>query len=139
VSAPHRDLLNPATLLPQDPGQVALNVGADPVAVATEHPTSSAAWAALAELALADGRHVEGYAYARTGYHRGLDALRKNGWRGTGSVPWSHEDNRGVLRAIAALGAAAEAIGETGEVERVAALLDDCDPGVRSILDDRQA
>ncbi|MCW2603946.1 MAG: hypothetical protein JWN61_2081, partial [Pseudonocardiales bacterium] len=39
-----------------------------------------------------------------------------------------------VLRAIAALGTAAEAIGETAEVERTAALLDDCDPTARGIL-----
>lgn len=131
---PHKDLLNPATLLPPDPGGVQLAAGDDPAAVAAAHPDSSAAWAALAEAALADGRSVEGYAYARTGYHRGLDSLRKNGWRGTGSVPWAHEDNRGVLRAIASLGDAAAAIGETGEVERIAALLDDCDPTIRPAL-----
>ena len=71
--------------------------------VAAAHPTSSLAWATLAEDALADGRTVEGYAYARTGYHRALDALRKNGWRGQGPVPWEHEPNRGFLRSLAAL------------------------------------
>lgn len=135
----HRDLLNPSTELPPDPGAAQLASGEDPATVAAAHPDSSAAWAALAEAALADGRSIEGYAYARTGYHRGLDALRKNGWRGTGSVPWSHEDNRGVLRAIAALGDAAAAIGETAEVERIAALLDDCDPAIRPALESERA
>ena len=43
---------------------------------------------------------IEAYAYARTGYHRGLDALRRNGWKGFGPVPWSHEPNRGFLRCV---------------------------------------
>jgi hypothetical protein len=75
--------------------------------VAAAHPTSSLAWAVLAEQALARSAHVEAYAYARTGYHRGLDALRRSGWKGYGPVPWSHEPNRGFLRALHALGAAA--------------------------------
>ena len=113
----------PATELPADPAEELLAGGADPSHVAAQHPTSSLAWATLAEQALADGRAVEGYAYARTGYHRGLDALRRSGWRGQGPVPWEHEPNRGVLRAIAALAAAARAIGEDDEAERCATLL----------------
>ena len=93
-----------------------------------QFPSSSAAWATLAEAALADGRAVEAYAYARTGYHRGLDALRRAGWKGQGQVPWSHAPNRGVLRAIHALARAAEAIGETAERERCDQLLADSDP-----------
>lgn len=130
----HRDLLNPPTLLPEDPGAEMLAAGDEPVEVAAAFPTSSEAWASLAEAALGAGQPIQAYAYARTGYHRGLDALRKAGWRGTGPVPWSHGANQGVLRAVAALGAAAEAIGETAEVERTASLLDDCDPTVRAIL-----
>ena len=61
---------------------------------------------------------VEAYAYARTGYHRGLDALRRNGWKGFGPVPWSHEPNRGFLRCVTVLAKAAEAIGEADEHER---------------------
>ena len=53
----------------------------------------------------AAGFTIEGYAYARTGYHRGLDALRKAGWRGTGPVPWSHAPNQGFLRALHCPGA----------------------------------
>ena len=71
----------------------------------------SGAWAALAEVLLAEGQPVQAYACARTGYHRGLDALRGNGWRGTGPVPWDHVPNRGVLRAIGALVQTARALG----------------------------
>ena len=129
----HANLLGepPATLLPANPAaDEALAAGADPAEVAAAHPTVSAAWAALAEAALEGGRTIEGYAYARTGYHRGLDALRRNGWKGFGPVPWSHEPNRGFLRCVAHLARAAEAIGEAGEQERCTRLLRDCDPGL---------
>src|SRR5437763_463020 len=66
------DLLAPRTLLPEDPATAELAAGEDPVQVATAHPASSAAWAALADEALDRGFPVEAYAYARTGYHRGL-------------------------------------------------------------------
>ena len=62
--------------------------------------------------ALADGDPVAAYAYARTGYHRSLDQLRRNGWKGHGPVPWEHEPNRGFLRSLHALGQAAAVIGE---------------------------
>jgi len=134
----------PDTLLPAQPEpESALAAGEDPADVAARWPAASLAWAELADRTFAaassassasssaDGRTarlVESYAYARTGYHRGLDALRRAGWRGTGPVPWSHEPNRGVLRCIAALGRAAEAIGESAEAERCRVLLADCDP-----------
>jgi hypothetical protein len=92
------------------------------------------AWAALAEEALADDRAITAYAYARTGYHRGLDQLRRNGWKGFGPVPYRHEPNRGFLRCVAALARAADAIGETEEYQRCLDLLDDCDPAARSEL-----
>jgi Protein of unknown function (DUF3151) len=128
----HSNLLGepPATLLPADPGAEQLAAGTDPAEVAAAHPTSSAAWAGLAEAALADGRTIEAYAYARTGYHRGLDALRRNGWKGFGPVPWSHEPNRGFLRCVTVLARAAEAIEETEEHERCLQLLRDCDPNL---------
>ena len=122
------NLLAPPTKLPVDPAVELLDRGDDPLTVAATYPASSAAWATLAEAALAGGRDVEAYAYARTGYHRGLDALRRAGWKGQGPVPWSHVPNRGVLRAIYALGRAAGAIGEAPEQERCAHLLADSDP-----------
>lgn len=124
----HPNLLARPTMLPDDPAVVMLDSGTDPAAVAALYPTSSAAWATLAEAALADGRTIEGYAYARTGYHRGLDVLRRSGWKGTGPVPWSHPANRGFLRALRALGQASAAINETAEAERIAAFIQDCDP-----------
>lgn len=132
----HENLLGtPPTLLPDDSvPRTALAGGTTPAEVAAAHPSVSLPWAVLAEQALDGGRTVEGYAYARVGYHRGLDALRRAGWRGTGPVPWSHEPNRGFLRALAALGRAAEAIGEDAERERCAAFLRECDPAAVEAL-----
>jgi hypothetical protein len=127
----HQNLLGepPATLLPDEPEpRQLLAAGWPATEVAAAHPTSCLAWAELAEAALADGRAVEGYAYARTGYHRGLDALRRTGWKGHGPVPWEHEPNRGFLRALHALGRAAAAIGETPEAERCRTFLADSSP-----------
>ena len=82
-------------------------------------PASSLLWALLAEGALSDeGDPVAAYAYARTGYHRGLDALRRAGWHGRGPIPVTHGPNQGFLRALLALAEAAEAIGESEEAER---------------------
>src|SRR5262245_3504330 len=114
----------PPTLLPDEPqARQALAEGVDPSDVAAANPTSSLAWAALAERSLAQGRPVEAYAYARTGYHRGLDALRRNGWKGHGPIPWEHEPNRGFLRALHALARAAKTIGEKDEAERCSTFL----------------
>lgn len=71
---------------------------------------------------------VERYAAYRVGYHRGLDRLRANGWRGSGYVRWTHETNRGFLRSLAGLQAMAAAIGETDEAERCATFLRQLDP-----------
>lgn len=133
-SSNHPNLLGgPApTLLPDDGPDAlvadGLAAGDDPSPLAATYPASSLAWAVLAEAALADGRGVEGYAYARTGYHRGLDALRRAGWRGHGPVPFSHRPNQGFLRALAALGRAAEEIDEDDEAARVSTFLRECDP-----------
>lgn len=108
--------------------------GADPAAVAAQFPAASLAWAVLAEQALAVGRPVEAYAYARTGYHRGLDALRRCGWKGHGRVPWSHEPNHGFLRCVAALALAATAIAELDEAQRCTDLLRECDPEAGHLL-----
>ena len=130
------DLLGPPpVLLPGDPeAEEALATGENPAIVAAAHPAASVAWAALAEEALAEDRAITAYAYARTGYHRGLDQLRRNGWKGFGPVPFGHEPNRGFLRCVAALARAADTIGETSEFERCRDLLDDCDPSARAEL-----
>ena len=113
----------PETLLPEDPAAAELLAGGDPALTAGHHPESALAWALLAEVALATGFTVEAYAYARTGYHRSLDQLRKAGWRGQGPVPWSHEPNRGFLRALWALSVAAGRIGDLEEEQRCALFL----------------
>jgi Protein of unknown function (DUF3151) len=97
-------------------------------AVAAANPKYLAAWAALAETAADAGETVESYAYARVGYHRGLDALRGAGWRGSGYVRWRYADNRGFLRALDALRAAAGAIEENEEEARCALFLHQLDP-----------
>jgi hypothetical protein len=137
MSLTGKDLLGgpPPTLLPEESGPRDLLDGGTPaVEVAAGHPTSSLAWAVLAEQALARGAHVEAYAYARTGYHRGLDALRRSGWKGYGPVPWAHEPNRGFLRALHSLGAAAAAIGEVDEASRIRQFLADSDPAAVEAL-----
>jgi hypothetical protein len=91
-------------------------------------PRSLAAWAALGSLARDD---VEAYACYRVGYHRGLDALRGAGWKGSGLVRWSHESNRGFLRCVDGLRSAAGAIGEQAEEERCAQFLRQLDPAWR--------
>lgn len=114
----------PETFLPDEPEpRAALDSGVDPATVAAAHPTSSAVWAVLAERAFASGETIASYAYARTGYHRGLDQLRRAGWKGHGPVPWDHEPNQGFLRCVYALGRAAGQIGETDEAERCQVLL----------------
>ena len=125
----------PPTLLPGDPqADAALAAGDDPADVAARWPASQGAWAVLADRAHAAGQVIESYAYARVGYHRGLDALRRSGWKGHGPVPWSHEPNRGFLRSLHALGRAAAAIGERDEAERCATFLRDCDPAAATAL-----
>ena len=130
------DLLGPEpVLLPGDPeAEAELDASENPAIVAAAHPSASIAWALLAEDALDDDKAITAYAYARTGYHRGLDQLRRNGWKGFGPVPYFHEANRGFLRCVAALARAAEAIGEDPEYQRCLDLLDDCDPSARAEL-----
>ena len=93
--------------------------------VVASYPRYLEAWATLGDL----GRNpIERYAAYRVGYHRGLDALRANGWRGSGYVRWRHEENRGFLRALAGLQREAQAIGEHDEAERCALFLRQLDP-----------
>ena len=121
-----------ATFLPPEPAVTsAITAEELPATIARKNPASPLAWAHLAEAAWRDGNEIEAYAFARVGYHRGLDALRRAGWRGSGSVPVSHAGNRGFLHALYLLGKAAAAIDETDEVTRIDAFLDDCDPAAR--------
>lgn len=126
----------PETILPPPPEDAvqaleeALNVSEEHrrarlSAVAAGWPEYLDAWAWLSEHARDD---VEGYAYARVGYHRGLDQLRAAGWRGSGRVAWEHPSNRGFLRALDSLGRRAEAIGEDEEAQRCASFVSECDP-----------
>ncbi|MCX7620215.1 MAG: DUF3151 domain-containing protein [Acidimicrobiales bacterium] len=127
----------PETVLEPEPKELldalaAANTNQDPsarreavAAVVAAYPMSSSAWAALGALARDP---VERYAYFRVGYHRGLDRLRANGWRGIGYVRWRFEGNRGFLRALAGLQRAATDIGEHDEAERCATFIRQLDP-----------
>ena len=106
------------TMLPTDDGKAAIDAGDSIELVAQTHPGSPLAWSLLADKALSDGRDLEGYAFARTGYHRSLDLLRRNGWKGHGPVPWSHEPNQGFLRSLAVLAEASERLGDVEETHR---------------------
>ena len=94
-------------------------------AVVADHPRSLLAWRALGD----EGRDtVERYMAYRVGYHRGLDTLRANGWRGSGYVRWADESNHGFLGCLRGLGEMAVAIGEADEAERCATFLAQLDP-----------
>lgn len=133
MSETHHNLLAdeaPVTRLPEDPAVAELaDHGRERfLDIVCAYPQSSLCWALLAEGSLNMGSRegdVAAYAYARTGYHRGLDQLRRNGWKGSGAVPWEHTPNRGFLKALWALAVAAHRIGEDDEYERCAQFLRD--------------
>lgn len=125
----------PTTVLPESAAaeREALEravAGPDPIAgiaaVVAANPRSLDGWAAF-------GDHSSGvinrYAAYRVGYHRGLDALRANGWRGSGYVRWAAPGNTGFLRSLLGLHLMAAAIGESDEAERCAQFLLQLDPG----------
>lgn len=133
----------PETVLPPPPPEAARRLEAaleeppdrrrDAVsAVVATFPRYLDAWARLGELARDD---VEAYASFRVGYHRGLDALRQAGWRGSGYVRSSHPENRGFLRSVEGLRQAAAAIGEVDEEERCRQFLRQLDPEWRGLPD----
>jgi hypothetical protein len=109
-----------ALALPEDGRRDAVS------AVVAEWPRFLDGWAHLGDLARDP---VEAYAAYRVGYHRGLDRLRQNGWRGSGFVRWEHANNRGFLRALDGLRRMAGAIGEADEAERCDTFLRQLDPG----------
>ena len=118
------------TRLPDDPALAEIVARSDGrfLDIVAQFPASPLVWALLAEGSLTAQTpqgDITAYAFARTGYHRGLDALRRAGWRGRGPIPWEHEPNRGFLRALWALSVAAGRIGEAEEQERCAQFLRD--------------
>jgi hypothetical protein len=135
----------PVTLTPQGPPETVLDaepaaaldalsaaLAAEPSArrdavsdVVARWPRFLDGWAQLGLLARDD---VEAYAAFRVGYHRGLDRLRQNGWRGSGYVRWQHPENRGFLRSLGGLRRSAAAIGEVDEERRCAEFLLQLDP-----------
>jgi hypothetical protein len=127
----------PRTVLPPESPAVIAGLNAALSAAADErhelvarvvmaNPRSLHAWAALGDLGRDD---IERYAAYRVGYHRGLDALRANGWRGSGYVRWADETNRGFLWCLSGLQRMAAAIGEHDEAERIATFILQLDPG----------
>lgn len=126
----------PRTVLPAEPAEVRHAAQQALAAPATEqrglaaaivagHPRSLLAWCTLGDVATDT---VERYAAYRVGYHRGLDALRANGWRGSGYVRWADETNRPFLGCLRGLGEMAARIGEGDEAERVSVFLAQLDP-----------
>ncbi len=131
----------PETVLPEPPSLVMAALaaaGSDRdrmVETAAAHPELPEVWAALGELCESEANvlanRLEAYAYYRIGYHRGLDALRQNGWRGSGYVRWSHPSNRGFLACLDGLGRMAGMIGEVSEADRCVEFLAMLDPAHR--------
>ena len=133
----HPDLMAgpPPTHLPADPAAAELALEPHPsTSSAPTRPRRSRGrrWQPARQDEGADAVTV--YAYARVGYHRSLDLLRRNGWKGHGPVPWEHEPNRGFLRCLALLAPSARAIGETDEWERCSAFLRDSSPAAYDAL-----
>lgn len=123
---------------PDDAARALIAAGSSPADAAAAYPDASYPWALLAQAALASaatGSDIAAYAYARTGYHRGLDALRRAGWKGHGPVPADHVPNQGFLISLLSLAEAAARIGETAEAERCATFATDCDPNASNLVD----
>lgn len=124
----------PTTVLPEPDAQErdalaqALEA-ADPksaiAAIVAGNPRSLEGWAAFGDRC---DDVMSRYAAYRVGYHRGLDALRANGWRGSGYVRWTAPGNHGFLRSLLGLHLMADAIGEIDESERCAQFLLQLDP-----------
>jgi Protein of unknown function (DUF3151) len=133
----HQNLLMgatpPPTYLPENPEAASALRDKGAKEAARRFPAYCAAWAELANTAL-PADPVTAYAYARTGYHRGLDQLRRSGWRGNGPIPWAHEPHRGFLRSLYLLGEAAAAIGEEDEAIRTREFLHDSSPAAAEAL-----
>ena len=122
----------PETVLAPEPADAMDRLGTaatrdDIAAIVADHPRSLHGWARLGQLAETDDT-IGAYAFYRVGYHRGLDALRAAGWRGSGYVRSRHPENRGFLTALEGLGRMAGLIGEEDEAARCAEFLQMLDP-----------
>jgi len=120
----------PETVLPPDALDAAFAAGApatyaEAAALVASHPRSLLGWATIADFAT---DQMARYAFFRVGYHRGLDALRAAGWRGSGFVRGTHPTNVAFLRCLDGLRIAADAIGEADEAERCGQFLAQLDP-----------
>ena len=121
------------TYIEEPPGSLEALRDGDAAAVAASYPECLTAWATLGEAALDAGRNVEAYAYFRVGYHRGLDRIRRAGWRGTGWVPWKEIGNQGFLRSLRGLAQAAGALGERDEADRCNSFLAEIAPDAPAV------
>lgn len=128
----------PETVLPPEPNEIRHLVDqvwnapspgetmlADTELLVQRAPRSSAAWAAVG---LCSSSTIARYAAFRVGYHRGLDSLRANGWRGSGFVRWDKAGNVGFLRCLLGLAVMAAHIGEDDEATRCEQFLLQLDP-----------
>ena len=93
--------------------------------LASKNPESIGIWCVLG---ISSSEMMESYSYFRVAYHRGLDSLRKNGWRGSGFVRWEHESNRYFLFALNQLAEISREIGDHAEAERCNLFLRQLEP-----------
>ncbi len=93
--------------------------------VVADHPTFLEGWATIGDLS---EQGIDAYMAYRVGYHRGLDTLRANSWRGSGYVRWARESNRGFLRCLGGLAKQSRLIGEINEAVRCEQFLLQLDP-----------
>ncbi len=93
--------------------------------VVADHPTFLEGWATIGDLSEPG---IDAYMAYRVGYHRGLDTLRANSWRGSGYVRWARESNRGFLRCLSGLAKQSRLIGEINEAVRCEQFLLQLDP-----------
>ena len=100
--------------------------------IAGNFPASIEVWKTVAM----NGRDIiESYAAFRVGYHRGLDALRKNGWRGSGYVRWRHPSNRGFLECLLGLQKISEEIRALEEADRCRIFVFQLEPDWQSVFE----
>ena len=95
------------------------------LALASKNPESIGIWCVLG---ISSSEMMESYSYFRVAYHRGLDSLRKNGWRGSGFVRWEHVSNRYFLFALNQLAEISNEIGDYAEAERCSLFLRQLEP-----------